>query len=387
MAQRRKSPSRKKGVAAVLLYADTERNADQLYFSGFHVPDAFISMRVGRRKVGVLSTLEFGRALKESAFDEVLSLEDWQEATRAKLGCERPRAAEVIAMLARKFGVKRFEVPQDFPHALALRLAGLGVAVKPVEGAIFPEREAKTEVETKAIICGSRCSAVGIAVAEDALRRAVVQKGKLHLDGRPLTSERVREAVEIACLRAGGMSPHTIVAGGDQACDPHCRGTGVLRAGELIIVDVFPRISATGYHGDMTRTFLKGPPSEAQVRLVGTVRAAQKVAIGAIRAGAHGLRVHRRVVRFVEEAGYVTTRGAGAPTGFFHGTGHGLGLEVHEAPGIGKMGTPLRNGAVVTVEPGLYYPGLGGCRIEDVVQVTRDGARMLSRYPYRWVLP
>lgn len=380
-------PSRRSARAPLLLFADTKRSADQLYFSRLHVPDPFIALRVDGRKIGVFNALEFGRARKESAFDDVFALEEWQERARKRLRCDQPRAAEVIATLARHFRVRRFQVSADFPHGLAVKLAALGVRLEPVSGSPFPEREVKTEAEIRAIIEANRCSALGLAAAEQTLGRATTRRGRLVLDGRALTSERVREAIDIACLRAGGVADHTIVAGGDQACDPHCRGSGPLRAGELIIVDIFPRISATGYHGDMTRTFLKGTPSDAQVKLVATVRAAQREALRFIRSGADGKRVHGRVVRFFERAGYETKRGPEGSIGFFHGTGHGLGLEVHEPPGIGKMGTRLRKGAVVTVEPGLYYPGLGGCRIEDVVQVTAAAPRMLSRFHYRWVLP
>ncbi|MGH8019143.1 MAG: M24 family metallopeptidase [Opitutaceae bacterium] len=386
MARRRTSRTRKAGSPALLLYADSERNADQLYFSGFHVPDPFIAMRVGGRKIGVVGALEFGRTLKESDFDEVLSFEQWQETARKKLDCEQPRAAEVIVALARSRRLKRFTVSPDFSYKLALRLAELGLRLDVPEGALLPQREIKTDEQAKAIAAGNRCSALGLAAAEDALRRSTVRRGRLVLDGRPLTSERVREAIDIACLRAGAVASHTIVAGGDQACDPHCSGSGMLRAGELIIVDIFPRVTATGYNGDMTRTFLKGTPNDAQVKLVETVRAAQKAALAEIRANVHGSRVHQRVIDFFQDAGYETTHGVEGSSGFFHGTGHGLGLEVHEAPNMGRNATVLRHGAVVTVEPGLYYRGLGGCRIEDVVQVTRSKPRMLSRYHYEWII-
>jgi Xaa-Pro aminopeptidase len=218
------------------------------------------------------------------------------------------------------------------------------------------------------------------------LREATIQQGKLHYQGKFLTSERLKEEIEIACLRAGAVSGHTIAAGGDQACDPHCSGSGVLRANELIIIDVFPRVVATGYHGDMTRTFLKGKASEEQKRLVATVRAAQQKALESIRAGVTGDSIHQKVVDHFEEHGYRTDRAAKQPFGFFHGTGHGLGLEVHESPRLSAGGPKLRAGQVVTVEPGLYYPGLGAVRIEDVVRVTKEGSEMLSNCHYRWLI-
>jgi Xaa-Pro aminopeptidase len=251
---------------------------------------------------------------------------------------------------------------------------------------LFPEREKKTAEEAEAIRQGNRCSAAGIRAAENVLKAATVKAGKIIYEGRALTSERLKEEIEIACLRAGSVSSHTIAAGGDQACDPHCTGSGILRANELIIVDVFPRVVATGYHGDMTRTFLKGKASAEQKRLVETVLSAQKKAVESVKSGVTGDRIHREVVRQFEENGFKTDARARQPVGFFHGTGHGLGLEVHEAPRLSANGPRLKAGQVVTVEPGLYYPGLGGARIEDVVWVQKEGNELLSSYPYRWEL-
>ena len=219
------------------------------------------------------------------------------------------------------------------------------------------------------------------------LRASRPRNGRLYYQGSVLTSERLRAAVETACIEAGSVASSTIVAGGDQACDPHERGSGPLRASQLIIVDVFPRISATKFFGDMTRTFVRGRASDAQRSLVDAVRAAQLAALRTIRAGVPGSAVHRKVEEVFAKRGYATRRTSKGSVGFFHGTGHGLGLEVHEPPRMNATSdTPLKNGTVVTVEPGLYYPGLGGCRIEDVVQVTASGHRMLSRYPYEWEL-
>lgn len=382
----KKDHRRKPLPSAILLYADTQQSADLLYFGGFRAPDPFIALRVGRRKVAVLNALEYGRGLKESAFDEILPLEAWVERSKRRFQIEDPGIAAVIATLLRHFKVRSVLVPTDFPSGVAFRLLELGVGVEPAPGPLFPEREIKSETEARAIAEGNRASARGLAAAESLLRRAVVKRGRLVVDGQALTSERVREEIEIACLRAGAVSLDTIVAGGDQACDPHCAGSGVLRANQLIIVDVFPRVVATGYHGDMTRTFLRGSPSDAQARLVAAVRSAQQVALGSIRAGLTGRKIHDHVMTRFEALGYETKSGPEGSTGFFHGTGHGLGLAVHEPPRVNRTGPRLRKGTVVTVEPGLYYPGLGGCRIEDVVQVTTTKPRLLSKYHYDWVL-
>jgi Xaa-Pro aminopeptidase len=368
-------------ASSPLLYADTTRSADMLYFGRFSVPDPFIAFAARGKKIAVLNALEFGRAKKSSGFDTVLPLEPWLDQARAKN--PKAGAAEVITLLARRYKLRAFDVASDFPLALADKLRTLGLKLTPVP-ALFPEREIKTPAEAAAIREGNRASAAGIAAAEALLRRSKIKAGKLVLDGKPLTSERLKTAIEIACLEAGAVSAETIAAGGDQACDPHERGHGPLRAHELIIVDVFPRVSATGYHGDMTRTFLKGRASEKQHHLVAAVRTAQLAALDVIRAGVNGRHVHQQCLNTFERHGFETKRTPKGSVGFFHGTGHGLGLDIHETPRVSTVDYILKKGSVVTVEPGLYYPGLGGCRIEDVVQVTDAKPRLLSSFHYDW---
>jgi Xaa-Pro aminopeptidase len=187
----------------------------------------------------------------------------------------------------------------------------------------------------------------------------------------------VRAEADSTVLRAGGIPEGTIVAGGRQACDPHERGHGRLRAHELIILDIFPRDAHTGFFGDLTRTVVRGRANEAQRQLWETVCAAQRMAIRAIKPRAKGAAVHKAVQEFFVARGYPTERRDGRWTGFFHGTGHGLGLDLHEEPRLGV--TTFRPGQVFTVEPGLYYPEIGGARHEDVVTVTASGCRLLSR--------
>jgi Xaa-Pro aminopeptidase len=374
-------------MADPLLYADTSHSADQLYFCRLYVPDPFISFAAGGKKYGVFNRLEFGRAQKESALDVVLPLESLLERAKSRWSDRKCGPAEIIALLAAEHKLTEFSVPQDFPVGLADQLRAHGLAIIVAEGAFFPAREIKTEAETRAIREGNRCAAAGIAAAERILHASRIKGKKLFWRDAVLTSERLKIAIETACLEGGSVSLDTIAAGGDQACDPHARGTGALRPHELIIVDVFPRVNKTGYHGDMTRTFLKGRANDAQRGLVAAVRSAQKLALRHVRTGVSGRDVHGQVVAHFESLGYKTGHGAAGSTGFFHGTGHGLGLEVHEAPRLGATAdTALKKGAVVTVEPGLYYPGLGACRIEDVVHVADATPVMLSKYHYEWEL-
>ncbi|HOG93399.1 MAG TPA: M24 family metallopeptidase [Opitutaceae bacterium] len=371
---------------AILLYADSERSADMLYLGRIQVPDAFVAFVARGKKYAVLGALELGRARKESAFDKVLQLETYLQRARKRWPDRKPGPAEVVALVAAEFRVKNFYIPDDFPAGLATRISQLGVGLTIVTDAIFPEREVKTPREIAAIREGNRCSAAGLAAAERLLRASKIKGRQLLHDGKPLTSECLRRAIEVACLEAGSLSHGTIAAGGDQACDPHCVGHGPLRANELIVVDVFPRVQTTGYHGDMTRTFLRGRASDAQRALVEAVRAAQFGAMQSIRAGVNGRDIHHGVIAEFEQRGYATKHTAKGSVGFFHGTGHGLGLAVHELPRMSTVDHTLLKDSVVTVEPGLYYPGLGGCRIEDVVQVTARGAKQLSDFHYDWEL-
>ncbi len=366
-----------------LLYADTRANPDLLYFGRVEVHDPFVAFGARGRKITVQGALEFGRVKRTGAFDTVLSREEWMERARHDFG---PQAgvAEMIACLAQAHRLRAFRVNDDFPAALYTKLRTLGLRLEFADGLLFPEREIKTPAEAAAIREGNRLACVGFKVVEDVLRRARIKGRTLLFQQKPLTSERLIFLVETAIKEQGGDARDTIIAGGDQACDPHERGSGPLRPHELIIVDIFPRHQASGYHGDMTRTYLKGRPREVQRRMVATVRTAQLTATRMIRAGVDGRDIHQAVHETFTEAGYETRRDANGAVGFIHGTGHGLGLAVHDPGRIGPVSAKLKVGAVVTVEPGLYYPGLGGCRWEDVVQVTATGSRPLSRHPYRW---
>jgi Xaa-Pro aminopeptidase len=376
-----------KKVSAPLLYADTRTSADALYFGGVGVPDPFISFGHNGKKYAVVGALEFGRVRKQSDFDVVLPLENYLQRARELWPERRVGPAEVICLLAREFKQRRFTVSDDFPAGLYEKLFELGLDIQVADGVLFPEREIKSAAEAEAIRAGNRASAAGIAAAEKVLRQSRIKGRRLVYEGRPLTSERLKFAIEVACLEAGAISSDTIAAGGDQACDPHDRGSGPLYANELIVVDVFPRLAESGYYGDMTRPFLRGRASDAQRALVSAVRAAQKGAIALVRADVNGRDVHRSVVAVFEKRGFKTEHGKKGSVGFFHGTGHGLGLQIHELPRMsGSIDYILKKGSVVTVEPGLYYPGLGGCRIEDVVQVTATKPKMLSRYHYEWEL-
>lgn len=379
-SQPRPKPRSKNRSKARLIVAASEHDADLLYATRFFAPDPFAYLEKGGRSLVLLNDLEIDRGRTQARVDEVLS----QSEMAARAGGGQTPFSAVLLQLLKERRIRSVEVPSSFPLGLATKLAEGGVALHPCKGMFFPEREFKTPEELRALRHALAITEAGMARGMEVLAAAKIDKARrlsLSWDGKPLTSERLRAEIDCTILRAGGLPANTIVAGGDQACDPHERGHGPLRADSLVILDIFPRDARTGYFGDMTRTVVRGKASDAQRRLWETVCEGQQRALRAMKPGADGGAVHDDVTRFFTERGYPTRREKGRWTGFFHGTGHGLGLEIHEASRFGT--TCFKPGQVLTVEPGLYYPGLGGVRIEDVAVLTQTGNRLLSRFEKR----
>jgi len=223
--------------------------------------------------------------------------------------------------------------------------------------------------------------------AEALFEAATARDGTLYLDDDPLTAERVKREIEIELLEADCALDETIVACGPDAADPHDRGSGPLSADEPIIVDIFPRSKRSGYYADMTRTFCVGEPSETVRRWHELTCEAQTAALETIEAGVSGSEVHGAVCDVYEDAGLPTLRAdETTETGFIHTTGHGVGLDIHERPRLSEEETELEAGHVVTVEPGLYDPAVGGVRVEDLVVVTDEGCENLTEYPKELVV-
>jgi Xaa-Pro aminopeptidase len=365
----------------LLMVADSERDADMRYATGLFVPDPFIYLRTTGRPLIVMSDLEIDRARAQAPHCRAVSIGRFQQKLRAQ-GIPRPGLAHIIRLLLRENGVRRVTVPEQFPLGLTRDLEKLGVKVRPRHGHFFPEREIKNAAEIRKISAALVMAEVGMAEGMQALRASKIGRDrKLLYHNVPLTSGKLRSIIDCAILQASGLPANTIVAGGRQACDPHERGYGPLRAHEPIIIDIFPHSQTTGYFGDITRTVVRGRASEAARQLYDTVWQAQKIAFKKVRANVPTGDVHRAVQDYFAQQGYKTGRRHGRMEGFFHGTGHGLGLEIHESPRMGATSTGrLRPGQVVTIEPGLYYPEIGGVRLEDVALVTANGARNLTRF-------
>jgi Xaa-Pro aminopeptidase len=380
-----------KASPSLLFHADSS-DPDMLYFSRFQASDPYLAFSVDGRRVGVTHAMEYGRMVKESAFDEILLLNEVRDRAAKRFNLsngKEPGLHHLVLHLAETYRIPRFRVGHRFPHGLGHQLQEAGMALEIADGSgLFPERQIKTAAEVAALRKGNQASEAGFRMVARTLAESKIRNGKLVHGGSILTSERLRELISHATLDAGAVTLQAIVAPGDQAVDNHCLGHGPIHANELIVVDIFPRRSEDGYWGDMTRTYLKGKASDAQRRLVRTVRKAHRMAIDMIKPGIASGKVHDAVQVFFDNEGYETVRDSRNPKGFFHALGHGVGLEIHEAPAM-RQQSPciLRKGMVVTVEPGLYYHGLGGCRIEDMVHVIPGGCELLSRAPYKWEIP
>ena len=370
----------------------SQEDANQLYLSGFTGPDPFLTLYADGEVHVLVSGLEYGRATTEASADTVERHADY--------GYEyggREARNDMYAEFVRDKGIDSVSMPPRGPvgTADALRERGIEVAVD-TDDRLQEVRAVKTDEEIDAIREAQKANEAAMRAAEDLIAGAdvagedapadgVVEPGVLLHEGEPLTSERVTEEIEVTLLRHGCALDETIVAGGSQAADPHDRGSGPLRADEAIIVDIFPRSKATKYNADMTRTFCVGEPAEALREWYDLTERALDAALDAVEPGATGEDVHAAACEVYEEAGEPTFRtDPETETGFIHSTGHGIGLDVHESPRLASGGGELEPGHVITVEPGLYDPDVGGVRIEDLVVVTEDGHENLTDYPVRF---
>jgi Xaa-Pro aminopeptidase len=351
------------------------------------VPDAFLYVEQNGSRHVVATSFELDRiraipggpkphAYEEFGFDDLI-------------GKGLPREEVELALVVnacKAFGVTDAVVPATFPLAHADRLRKEGVDLH-VDRSLFEERRrVKSAHELEGIRRAQRAAEAGMDAARDLLRRASPNGSGLVVDGEPLTSERIKRAIAAVFTASGMVADDFIVSHGPQSAVGHDMGSGAITAGEPVVIDLWPRDVETACYADMTRTYVVGEPSDEIREYQRLCKEALDRSLASIRAGVTGREIFTLVCELFHEAGQPTQLskqpGEVLENGFYHGLGHGVGLEVHEPPWLGRAPGEMVAGDVVTIEPGLYRHGYGGVRLEDLVLVTEDGAENLTDYPY-----
>ncbi len=339
----------------------------------------------GRNATLILRDIEMDRARAQARVDHVACPADFAP-TSGLSGDRETATAQAAAEFLRRAGISAVTADRTLPliYAHALREAGLEVECDLEMG--VSARRAKDEAEIEHLREAQRITEGAMEMACGLIARATANRqGVLQHEGAPLTSERVRAAIDVWLLQRGYTTPGSIVAGGPIGADCHNYGTGELRTGEPVIVDIFPQNRETLYNGDCTRTVVHGEISATLSKMRTAVAAAKAAGIAAVRTGITGQQVHEATIAVIQQHGFsIGLPAADAPDSYcamVHGTGHGVGLEVHEPPLLDKGGPPLVAGDAVTVEPGLYSKAIGGVRLEDLVVTTDEGCINLNRLP------
>lgn len=369
----------------VLIYADSMSNAEMRHEVPVPVPDPFLYVEKDGERHAVVTSFEISRLepvgiqahpLEEFGYDELLAQ-------------GLPRYEVLMQTLERavpQLGVKDAVVPTTFPVGLADRLRGTGIELTPDREFFAKRRRVKSETGLAGIRRAQRGTEAAMGAASELLRNAEASNGTLTLDGEPLTSERLKARITEVFNEHNLVSDEMIVAIGGQAASGHDMGSGPIAPGQAVVIDLFPRDRETGYYADMTRTFVVGEIPEELEEYHRLVYEALQRSLAAVKAGAEGRDIFQLVCDVFHEAGQPTQLskqpGEVLSSGFFHGLGHGVGLEVHEPPSLSRDPSQLVAGDVITLEPGLYREGWGGVRLEDLVLVTEDGAENLTDFPY-----
>jgi len=359
----------------LLMLSESMHNADMYYATRFLASDTFIYLRFPRegKDLLIVSQMEYERARKESIVKEVRSTLDYGYGLKTE---------ELITKVLQEEGINAIEVPRYFPLFTADELRKKGIKVASVdELSITKEREIKDEQEIGYIRKAQRATERAMETALAVIKKSSVKGNFLLERGEILTSERVKTYIEHALIDSGCTcdSGEPIVACGKRAADPHFSGAGSIHVNESIIIDIFPRLKTERYYADMTRTIVKGEPEKELKEMYEAVKHAQNAAFALIKEGITCKEVHNLICDIFEEGGYGTIRKR-SKTGFIHSTGHGVGLDLHEKPKVGDNDYELRRGNVITIEPGLYDPEIGGVRLEDMVLVLKNGCENLTRF-------
>ncbi len=371
---------------AYLIIDSSENNSDLFYKTHFMVPDPVIFIEHGSEKIIVLNDLELERGKEEASVDTVISLSDCiNKLSSSKKKNYNP--VDIVELIFKERKIITADVQKTFPvfYADELRKRKFKVAVSK-DHFLFPSRLKKSDEEVTKIKKALSATTQAMNIAIKMVSESKIKNQKLYYKKAVLSSELIKKEINSYLAGKGFNASHTIVAGGVQGSMPHNTGSGELPPDWPIVIDIFPKSQETGYFGDMTRTVVKGNPSKKLKRMYKTVLDGQKLGISMIKDGVKSKEIHSSIVDLFEKNGFTTEAKDGKPQGFIHSTGHGLGLDIHEPPRVGKNGAVLEAGNVVTVEPGLYYQDLGGIRIEDVVLVTKDGNINLTRCQKKFIV-
>jgi Xaa-Pro aminopeptidase len=367
--------------AAKLIIDSPDKESSLIYKSSFYCIDPIVYLELEGRNIGWLPSTEIEKARKVSTLSEVYNLHDAMADLHALKSYPSLKSSIVVDVL-KKYNITQIEVPARFPVLEAKNLEQFGFEIIPVSPPFYVERLQKTTEEKEFIRENSRLNVSVMNDVHNLLGAASIADDQtLVHDGIQLTSEWLQKFILKRFIDVGLFADQVIVAVGDQGCFPHEYGSGPLYAGRSIIVDIFPRNRSNHYHTDMTRTFCKGKAPDGLSALYDAVLQAQLFGLDSVRSGVDGKAIHSSIQDFFSKHGYETGLINGILQGFFHGTGHGLGLDCHEAPYISRNSSILLKDACVSVEPGLYYMGLGGVRIEDLVIVHDEGCEVVTEYP------
>ncbi len=376
----------------VLIVADTIRSPELRHEVPLAVPDPFLYAEVSGKRSVVVSSLEAGRIRDLGTDLQVLTLEDAGLDGLLKRGLDSYAVEQELHLNAcRTLGLEGALTPSGFPVGQADYLRSQGIELTADQRFFDERRRVKTEHELAGIRRACRAVEAGIAVGVEMLRGASRANGVLTLDGQPLTCERIKLEVERAFGEHGSAAEEFIVSHGSQTAVGHDGGSGPIAADDVVLFDLFPRDRESACYSDFTRTFALGPPTGELAEYHRLAKEALDLAVAAVKPGVKGSDIHRLVCDFFHEHGHKTQlhkeEGEALQDGFFHATGHGVGLEVHERPGVGRVESEsLVEGDVIALEPGLYRNGYGGVRLEDLILVTADGAEVLTSFPYDFEL-
>jgi Xaa-Pro aminopeptidase len=374
-------------AASLLIYADSFRSADLRHAVPLGVPDPFLYAEENGSRHVFVSSMEAARVRELGLFDVHVPEELGSDELMASGIDRRELDAQLALRAVGSLGLERASVPADFPVWLADRLRADGIELDVDQELFDDRRRAKTEAQLAGMRKAQRAAEAAMDTCRELLRRAEIRGGELLLDGEQLTVERVKADMSVVFAAHDTTADEYIVAPGAQGAVGHDMGSGPIRPNTPLVVDIFPRDNASAVYTDMTRTFVVGDVPEDVREWHRLCKEALDAAVADIRAGVEARSVFDHTCDIFEAAGEPTQRtkkpGEALADGFFHGLGHGVGLEVHEEPSMGRLANrTLVAGDVVTVEPGLYRAGYGGVRLEDIVLVTDDGADVITDYSY-----